>query len=121
LKKENLLCTHLTAHDREGKEVAEWKNPILSLHGSKVTIKFLGENGEKVVEVNPIGHDRVSEVCDFFFVLGVCGVSLKCLHFLDFSSFHSGTEALFCFIFRYSFGDISTLRIFHLSSCVQNS
>ena len=66
LKKENLLCTHLTAHDKEGKEVAEWKNPILSLHASKVTIKFLGQNEEnKVVEVNPIGHDRVSEVCDF--------------------------------------------------------
>ena len=64
LKKENLLCTHLTAHDKEGKEVAEWKNPILSLHASKVTIKFLGQNEEnKLVEVNPIGHDRVSEVC----------------------------------------------------------
>jgi hypothetical protein len=63
IKKENLLGTHLTVHDQEGKEVAEWKNPILSLHASKVTIKFLGEQEQKTVEVNPIGHDKISEVC----------------------------------------------------------
>jgi hypothetical protein len=82
LKKENLLCTHLTAHDKEGKEVAEWKNPILSLHASKVTIKFLGQNEEnKLVEVNPIGHDRVSEVCDFF----SAGCFVEVFTFLEFS------------------------------------
>lgn len=62
LKKENLLGSHMTVHDNEGKEVAEWKNPILSLHAGKVTIKFLdAEVGQKMVEVNPIGHDRISE------------------------------------------------------------
>jgi hypothetical protein len=84
LKKENLLCTHLTAHDKEGKEVAEWKNPILSLHASKVTIKFLGVNEEKkVVEVNPIGHDRVSEVC-FFFSAGCLFCFFEVFTFLEF-------------------------------------
>jgi hypothetical protein len=61
LKKENLLGTHLTVHDKDGKEVAEWKNPILSFHAGKVTIKFLGEQEQKIVEVNPIGHERISE------------------------------------------------------------
>jgi hypothetical protein len=65
LKKENLLGSHMTVHDKEGKEVAEWKNPILSLHAGKVTIKFLdGEAGQKTVEVNSIGHDRISESFD---------------------------------------------------------
>jgi hypothetical protein len=64
LKKENLLGSHMKVHDKEGKEVAEWRTPILSLHASKVTIKFLdGEVDQKTVVVNPIGHDRISEVC----------------------------------------------------------
>jgi hypothetical protein len=62
LKKENLLGTHLTVKNREGKEVADWKNPILSLHAAKVTIKFLGEEGEKTVVVNPIRTENISEV-----------------------------------------------------------
>jgi len=61
LKKESLLGSHLIVNDKDGKEVAEWKNPILSLHAGKVTIKFLGEQEQKTVEVNPIGHDRISE------------------------------------------------------------
>jgi hypothetical protein len=70
LKKENLLGSHMTVHDNEGKEVAEWKNPILSLHAGKITIKFLdAEVGQKMVEVNPIGHDRISEVCLIAFFL----------------------------------------------------
>jgi len=64
LKKENLLGTHLTATDKEGKVVAEWKNPILSFHASKVSIKFLGEE-QKTVDVNPIGHDKISESFTF--------------------------------------------------------
>ncbi|KAE9364419.1 hypothetical protein N431DRAFT_388508 [Stipitochalara longipes BDJ] len=51
----------MTVNDKEGKEIAEWKNPILSLHANKVTIKFLGEQEQKTVEVNPIGHDKISE------------------------------------------------------------
>jgi hypothetical protein len=78
IKKENLLGSHMTVHDKEGKEVAEWKNPILSLHAAKVTIKFLnGEVGQKTVEVNPIGHDRISEVCLFpfsYYVLRIAQV-----------------------------------------------
>lgn len=110
LTKENLLCTHLTAHDKEGKEVAEWKNPILSLHASKVTIKFLGENEEKIVEVNPIGYDRVSEVCAFFPPAGCFdSVSLRCLHFLEFSSSHSAIEGLFPHWFF-----VMILTIFHV-------
>jgi len=57
----------MTVNDKEGKEIAEWKNPILSLHANKVTIKFLGEQEQKTVDVNPIGHDKVSEVCSSFF------------------------------------------------------
>jgi hypothetical protein len=77
LKKENLLGTHLTVHDKDGKEVAEWKNPILSFHAGKVTIKFLGEQEQKIVEVNPIGHERISEVRLFLSLLVGC-ILLKC-------------------------------------------
>jgi len=66
LKKENFLGTHLTVNDKEGKEVAEWKNPILSFHANKVTIKFLGDAEQKTVDVTPIGHDKISEVCPSF-------------------------------------------------------
>lgn len=87
LKKENFLGTHMTVHDKEGKEIAEWKNPILSLHAGKVTIKFLdGEVGQKLVEVNPIGHDAISEVCLLPFLIIYC-VLLNCLssciHFIS--------------------------------------
>lgn len=61
LKKENLLGTHLTVHDKEGKEVAEWRNPVLSLHAAKITIKFLDGEGEKAVEVIPVGNEKISE------------------------------------------------------------
>jgi len=60
LKKENLLGTHLTVHDKEGKEIAEWNNPILTLHAGKITIKFLGEE-PNTVTVKPLSHERVSE------------------------------------------------------------
>ena len=62
LKKENLLGTHLTVHDKEGKQVAEWKNPILNFHAAKIAIKFLNGQGEKVVEVIPIADEKISEV-----------------------------------------------------------
>jgi hypothetical protein len=62
LKKENLLGTHLTVHDKEGKEVAEWRNPVLNLHAAKITIKFLDGQGEKAVEVIPIVDEKISEV-----------------------------------------------------------
>lgn len=54
----------MTAHDQAGKEVAEWKSPVLSLHAGKVTIKFLEpENEQTTVVVSPICHDGISEVC----------------------------------------------------------
>jgi len=61
VKKENLLGTHLTVHDKEGKEVAEWNNPILTLHAGQVTIKFLGEQDQNTVTVKPVSHERLSE------------------------------------------------------------
>jgi hypothetical protein len=79
LKRENLLGTHLTVKDREGKELAEWKNPILSLHAAKIAIKFLGEEGEKTVVVNPISHERVSEVRAVSTTVR-SGISLKCFN-----------------------------------------
>jgi hypothetical protein len=97
LKKENLLGSHMTVHDKEGKEVAEWKNPILSLHAGKVTIKFLdGEAGQKTVEVNSIGHDRISEVClfPFFYFLLQFAQVFGSLHL----RFYLVTEIHFCSI-----------------------
>jgi len=61
LKKENLLGTHLTVHDKEGKEVAEWKSPFLNLHAAKITIKFLDGQGEKAVDVIPLVTEKISE------------------------------------------------------------
>jgi len=92
LKKENLLGTHLTATDKEGKEVAEWKNPILSFHASKVSIKFLGEE-QKTVDVNPIGHDKISEVCSSLSNV-LSRVLTKCL---------GGSNFLFLRVFDYNF------------------
>jgi hypothetical protein len=110
LKKENLLGTHLTVHDKEGKEVAEWKNPILSFRAGKVTIKFLGEQEQKTVEVNPIGHERISEVCPFSSCLLCSAQVLVCyiscfIVLLDLPSL----QALFVFI-----SDFRILQFFYL-------
>ena len=84
IKKENLLGTHLTARDEAEKEVAEWKNPLLSLYATKVVIKFLDGEEQTNVELDPIeGNDGYSEVrtsncyfmCDHFvpfLIFGTC-------------------------------------------------
>jgi hypothetical protein len=48
----------------EGKEVAEWKCPILSMHMGRATVKFLtGEEAGGTVEVESTGFGRKAEVC----------------------------------------------------------
>ncbi|KAE8447082.1 hypothetical protein EG329_011066 [Mollisiaceae sp. DMI_Dod_QoI] len=49
LEKQNLLGTHLAILDVEGNEIADWKQPVLSLGigNSKMEIRFPGE-GEKL-------------------------------------------------------------------------
>lgn len=79
VKKENLLGTHLTVHDKEGKEVAEWNNPILTLHAGQVTIKFLGEQDQNTVTVKPVSHERLSEVCSLRSLAHVCYLSVSSL------------------------------------------
>jgi hypothetical protein len=42
LHKDNLLGTHFTLRDGEGTEVAEWKNPVASVHfGHRVQMRFM--------------------------------------------------------------------------------
>jgi hypothetical protein len=63
LKKENLLGTHLSVRDGEGKEVAEWESPILSFHMGRTTVKFLdGEAEGETLEIQPTGFGRRSQV-----------------------------------------------------------
>jgi hypothetical protein len=69
LRKENLLGTHLSVKDGEGKDVAEWKSPILSLHMGRTTVTFHHDEREETVEIKPISVGRRSEVCWIFFVL----------------------------------------------------
>ncbi|KAH7327463.1 hypothetical protein BKA65DRAFT_510647 [Rhexocercosporidium sp. MPI-PUGE-AT-0058] len=42
LHKDNLLGTHFTLRDGEGTQVAEWRNPIASVHlGHRIQIRFM--------------------------------------------------------------------------------
>jgi hypothetical protein len=53
----------------EGKEVADWKCPILSLHMGRATVRFLsgaGVEGEEVVDVEAVGFGRKAEVRESF-------------------------------------------------------
>jgi hypothetical protein len=64
VKRENLVGTRFTVKDGKGKEVAEWKCPILSLHMGRATVKFLtGEQAGGIVEVESTGFGRKAEVC----------------------------------------------------------
>ena len=66
VKRENLVGTRFVVKDGEGKEVAEWKCPILSLHMGRATVKFLSGAGageeKSVVDVESTGFGRKSEV-----------------------------------------------------------
>jgi len=65
LKKNNLLGTHVSVTSGEGKDIAEWRSPIISLKMGTTAIKILPSelNGEaENVEIKPVGIGRRAEV-----------------------------------------------------------
>jgi len=64
-----LVGTKFSVKDGEGKEVAERKCPILSMHMGCATVKFLtGEEAGGLAEVESTGFRRKAEVCSSHFI-----------------------------------------------------
>ena len=68
MKRENFFGTHLVARDEDGKDIAEWKSPFISLYAGTTKIKFLENvDGEETkgteIKVKPASFLKRAEVC----------------------------------------------------------